>query len=190
MPDTPGGPGQADGPVRPGRPERKPPERKFIAWDGFLKRYVWDDDKTPYLVPVDRLHRRQADHEILAYCLFLGVLFSVGALVCLVESGPVGRSVGASFYAFSVVCGAATFQITKSDAAALYLSAAPIAVLTFMYFNGLSEIRPAFDTVLVVFVVLVLVRYSFRVVALARAYPNLPEPEDDGDPRPRRRRMF
>ena len=38
----------------------------------FLKRYVWDDEKTPYFTPSSKLNKRQAGYESLAYAIFAG----------------------------------------------------------------------------------------------------------------------
>lgn len=31
-----------------------------MDWEKHFKKYVWDDDKTPYFTPVLKLNRRQA----------------------------------------------------------------------------------------------------------------------------------
>ena len=38
-----------------------------MNWESFVKRYIWDDDRTPYLVRISRITRRQADHEVYLY---------------------------------------------------------------------------------------------------------------------------
>jgi hypothetical protein len=38
-----------------------------LNWEKLFKRYIWDDDRTPYLVPASRMTRKQADYEIFAY---------------------------------------------------------------------------------------------------------------------------
>ena len=61
-----------------------------VSWEKLIKRYIWDDDRTPYLVPASRMTRKQADHEIFAYTIFLGILL---AIVCLAALPiPAGRS--------------------------------------------------------------------------------------------------
>ena len=57
----------------------------MLDWEGLFKRYVWDNRTTPYLVPLSKLNRRQADNEILAYSLFVGVLFGIVAITALSE---------------------------------------------------------------------------------------------------------
>ena len=157
-----------------------------LDWESLIKRYVWDERTTPYMVPLARLNRRQADYEIAAYCVFLGILFGVVAIAAL-GGTPHGQSPGMGMYAFSVVCATVLFGVAKSTAAALYLSATPLAGLAYVLAYGFGAERELLDTVLVCAVLLLLVRYSFRIVAISRAYPELPEAPDDDTPR---RRLF
>ena len=71
-----------------------------LDWYKYMRRYVWDDETTPYLVPVPRLHRRQADNEIMLYSLFVCLLFGAVALISTTEAAPYGRSFSASLYGF------------------------------------------------------------------------------------------
>ncbi len=158
-----------------------------LDWENLVKRYVWDARTTPYLVPIQRLNRRQADYEIAAYCLFLGILCTVVAVAAVSPATALANSPGMAMYAFSVVCAAVVFAMAKSTAAALYLSATPLAGLAYVLLHGFSGERELLDTVLVAVVLLVLLRYSFRIVAIARAYPGLPEPAGEDEPR---RRLF
>jgi hypothetical protein len=140
-----------------------------MDWEKLFLKYIWNDQTTPYLVPLDKLNQRQGNSEILIYSLFLGVL----------RGGPDGRSLGAAYYGFSVVCAAVLFTIMKSYAAALYMSATPAVALVYIYFYGLGSQREVFDTLIVTVILLLLLRYSFRIVALARLYPDLPVVEPD-----------
>ena len=158
-----------------------------LDWEGLIRRYVWDPKTTPSQVPVARLNRRQADYEITVYCLFLGILFGVVAIASLSTATPYGQSPGMAMYGFSVVCAAVLFAVVKSPAAALYLSATPLAGLAYLGVYGFRAERELLDTVIVAVVLLLLLRYSLRIVALARAYPELPEAPDDDTPR---RRLF
>ena len=158
-----------------------------MDWESLFKRYVWDDNKTPYLVPVAKLNRRQADSEITVYSLFLGVLFGVVAVASLTADAPHGYAPGMALYGFSVVCAAVCFGVAKSYLAALYLSATPVAGLAYVLLYGLGSERELLDTVVVAIVLVLLLRYSRRIVAVARAYPELPEAPDDDTPR---RRLF
>ena len=142
-----------------------------MDWESLFKRYVWDENKTPYLVPVAKLKRRQANSEIMVYSLFLGVLFAVVAVASLSSKAPQGYSPGMGLYAFTVVCAAVCFGVAKSYVAALYLSATPLAALAYVLLYGFGSERELLDTVIVVTVLVLLLRYSFRIVSVARAYP-------------------
>jgi len=157
-----------------------------LDWENLIKRYVWDDRTTPYLIPVARLHRRQADYEIAAYCLFLGIFFGVVSLASLTDATPHGQSPGMAMYGFSVVCAAVLFGILKNSAAALYLSATPLAGFAYLLVYGVGG-RELLDTLIVAVILLILLRYSLRIVAISRAYSDLSEPGDEDPPR---RRLF
>lgn len=158
----------------------------MLDWEGLFKRYVWDDRTTPYLVPVAKLNRQQADSEVLAYSLFVGVLFSVVALGAMSEMSPHGRSPAAGFYAFTVVCACLLLHYTKAVPAALYLGTAPLAGLGYVAVVGTTSGRNPIDTAVVAAILIVLALYSFRLLNLIRRYPSLP----DNGAAPPRRRLF
>jgi hypothetical protein len=79
------------------------------------------------------------------------------------------------------------FGFAKSYPAALYLSATPLAGLVYLFIYGFDSHRPRIDTIFVAMIVLLLLWYSLRLIALARAYPDLPEPGDEKSPK---RRLF
>ena len=159
----------------------------MLDWEGLFKRYVWDDRTTPYLVPLSKLNRRQADNEILIYSLFVGVLFGIVAITALSDETLHGRSPGIGLYGFSVVCACILFGYAKSYPAALYLSATPLAGLVYLYIYGFNSPRPRIDTILVAMLLLVLLGYSLRLIGLARGYTHFPEPGDEKSPK---RRLF
>ncbi len=144
-----------------------------LDWEGLFKKYVWNDQSTPYLTAVPDLNQRQGKSEIFAYSLFLGVFFSIVALLSL-SGGPEERSLGLGIYSFSVVCAAVIFGIMKSYPAALYLSATPLTALAYLYIYGFGSERETVDTLIVTLILLALLRYSLRIVAVARAYPTFP----------------
>lgn len=163
-----------------GRDSRRKPLFRLgdIHWDRFLKRYVWDDETTPYLVPAARLTRRQADSEFKAYAIFLGFLFGVAAVITLSASAPGGRSPGMSLFSFTIVCGAVLLATTRHPWAALYVGAAPVGTLLWLYvFAEHPKLSPVDDLVIVVFALL-WIRYGLRIVAISRLYDSMPEGSD------------
>ena len=149
-----------------------------MSWDKFIKKYIWDDLKTPYLVRVTSMNQSQAGYEILAYAIFLGVLFTVISLASLSDNAPYGRSLGVSLYAISVVLGTVIFGATKDYVAMLYCSTAPPAVLFYLVIYGFPPNLHLFDKGLLFAVTLMLLCYGFRLMAIARTYSQLPSRPD------------
>ncbi len=151
-----------------------------MSWDKYIKKYVWDEDKTPYFVPVRKLKKSQADYELFSYTLFIGVLFAIISIISLTENAPHGKSYTVALYAFSVSCGAVVFAVTKHVYAAYYFAMAPLATLAYFILGGLPPNLATIDKLALVIVTLALLRYSMRVVAIARAYRGLPERARNG----------
>jgi uncharacterized membrane protein len=146
-----------------------------MAWEKFVKRYVWDDTKTPYFVRVSKLTKVQAGYELFSYSLFLGILFAVISVVSLSDQAPQGRSDVVSIYSFCVVCGAIVLGMTKSSAAAYFCASAPLAALLYFFLEGFPPGLGGIDKLVLIAVALGLFCYSLRVVAMAKAYPNMPD---------------
>jgi hypothetical protein len=148
-----------------------------MDWEGLFKKYIWNEQTTPYFTKVSELNQRQGKSEIILYSLLLGVFFGIVSLFSIGSSieqhGP-----SAGLYGFSVVCAAVIFGIMKNYYAALYLSASPLASLAYLFFHGLSSDREKIDTLIVTILLLLLLRYSIRIVAIAKSYPSLPIPKD------------
>ena len=144
-----------------------------------FRKYVWNVDTTPYFTAVPDMTRRQADSEIRFYCWFIIILFGVVTLTSF-KGGMGNGSVGVTYYAFTVVCAAVLFGIAKFYPAALYLSATPLVSLAYLWLYGVGSERPLGDTIIVTVVLLGLLRYSLRLVAIGKAYPEMPEAPSDG----------
>jgi hypothetical protein len=150
-----------------------------MNWESFIKRYVWDDQRTPYLVRVSKITRRQADNEIYLYAVFLGVLFGVITLAALSGGLPGGRSEAIAIYGFTVVCSIILFGATKHLWPALYCSATPLAVLFYFFTSGFPSRLGGIDRFVLIVFALIWLRYSVRIVNLAKAYPDLPDAAAD-----------
>ncbi len=151
-----------------------------MSWDKFVKRYVWDDTKTPYFVRVAKLTKVQAGYEIFSYSLFLAILFAVISVVSLSDQAPQGRTEVVSFYGFSLVFGAIVLGMTKSSAAAHVCASAPLAALLYFFLEGFPPGLGTIDKWVLVAVTLGLLAYSMRVVAMAKSYPNMPDAAEGG----------
>ena len=144
-----------------------------LDWEGLFKKYIWNEQTTPYLTAVPDLNQRQGKNEIFVYSLFLGVFFTVVTLLTLGKA-QIQYGTGVGFYGFTVVCATVIFGILKNYHAALYLSATPVVALAYLFLYGFSAERENVDTIIVAGLLLLLLRYSLRIVAVARAYPTFP----------------
>ncbi|HSH06208.1 MAG TPA: hypothetical protein VLA41_00990 [Burkholderiales bacterium] len=148
--------------------------------DKYFKKYVWDDERTPYLVPVARLTRRQAAYELHFYALFVGVLCAVISLVALSSKLPHGNTVVVSLYAFSVVCAAILLGLSRHPWAAFWCATPPLAGLAYFAVYGFHANLGTQDKVLLVLAMIAWLVYDRRLLAVARAYPDLPQPSQGG----------
>lgn len=145
-----------------------------LDWEKLFKRYVFDDTKTPYFVAVGRLTQTQARHELFVYTLFMSVLFGVLAVASISTELPHGRALGVPVYALSVAWTAVLLGLTRHAWAAAYCACAPVAALLYFALFGFHPNLGPWDKALLVGIVLLWLRYSWRVLMIVRAYPEMP----------------
>ena len=158
------------------RRRQHPVHLKDLDWYKFVRRYFWDDETTPYLVPVTKLHRGQAKHEIFAYVLFVSILYGAVMLLTMGGNSPYANSFGASLYSFVVVSSALTFGVTRHPFAACACVLAPAGGLVFSLSFDVHPDLGAWDRVLLVGFSLVWLRYSMRLMHIAKRYSEMPPP--------------
>lgn len=144
--------------------------------DKYFKKYVWDDERTPYLVPVARLSQRQAGYELHFYALFVGVLCGIISVAALSNKLPHGNAVIVSLYAFSVVCAAILLGMSRHLWAAFWCATPPVAGLGYFAVYGFHPNLGTQDKVLLVIAMIAWLVYCRRLLAVARAYASLPQP--------------
>lgn len=136
---------------------------------GFFRKYVWDEDKTPYFVPVARLSAAQARNEIFVFAVLLGMFASVIAGAALFGKAFQASAPGAALYASSVFSAAVLLAMARHPLAAAYCAGAPLAALLYFLFLGFPPNLHLADELLVVALLLGLLRYGMRITAIARA---------------------
>ena len=110
----------------------------MIVWEKYVKKYVWDEDKTPYFIPASKLKRDQANKEIFLYCFFLAVpaaLFVASFVSALQATGEL-HNLSLGLYAASILICAAYLKLKISTTAALFAINAPIVLLLHFAING------------------------------------------------------
>ena len=156
-----------------------------MSWEKYIKRYVWDDERTPYLTAVAKLKRHQADHELFAYTVFLAFLFVIIALLASLGrlgGGPAGLI---TLYAFTVIVATAILGWSKHPAAAWYLLATPALALLLLALTGFHPRLETIDHLVILGFLLLWLRYGWRVVRLTQAYPLLAAGKPTPNPRAR-----
>ena len=156
-----------------------------MDWDKYLKRYVWDDDKTPYFISVAKLNRRQAEYEIKAFAILCGFLFALLCIFSLSPDTPMGRSVGASFYSMTMVFGCILLTASRSYYVAVYCALAPVWVVGFILLYGFPPKLAAVDHIVVSLFLAVWSAYSYRLTRVAKRYPYMPDAVEPEKPRRR-----
>jgi hypothetical protein len=146
-----------------------------FEWEKAFKRYIIDDEKTPYFTKVARLSRRQARYELFAYCVLTGVLYALVGVASLSSGLPHGGAIGVPLYAFSLLVAAVLLGLIRHPHAAAYCATGPVAALLYFVQFGFHPNIGAGDKVLIVILLLLWARYNFRILAIARAYWDMPE---------------
>lgn len=148
----------------------------MIVWEKYVRKYVWDDDKTPYFIAASKLKRDQADKEIFLYCFFLATpaaLIVVAFVSLLYDGGAIGNLAPGLYCASMLFC-AALLHLRKSVTAALYAITAPVVVLLYFAIDGFPPKLHFVEQIGMIVIVLLWLRYTIRVVAIAKVYPGLP----------------
>jgi hypothetical protein len=147
-----------------------------LNWEKLFKRYVWHDERTPYLTRVANLTLRQAHYELFGYSLLMAVLFGGMSLASLSSALPHGDAAVVSIYAFTVCC-AVLLGATRHPWAAMWCAIAPLAVLAYFGYWGFRPNVEFGDKALQVAVVIAWLLYSPRLVAVAHAWQRLADPD-------------
>ena len=151
-------------------------------WEKYFKRYVADEAKTPYMVPVDRLTRTQARYEVFIYSFLLAVLFVVvGTASVLTSKLPHGSAIGVPLFAFALAWAAVVFGLTKHPYAAAFCATAPVAALLYLLLYGFHPNLGTLDKVLIFAFIVGWLRYNWRVLMIANAFPDMTDPPVPSD---------
>ena len=142
----------------------------------FVKKYVWDDEKTPYFRSVSRLTRKQADNEIFVYACFLILIFFSGELVAITRwnNGGETSAILIAGYSAIVIAGALSMWLGKTLWGAWLCLSAPIAAFLNFYFDGLQTGLETIDKYFLIIFSLLWLSYSVRVLSITRNYGNMP----------------
>lgn len=144
-----------------------------VDWEKLFKRYVWHDERTPYLTRVANLSRVQAQYEVFGYSVLMAILFGILSVIALSSRLPHGGAEVVPLYAFTVCCAAVILGFTRHPWAALWCGGAPLALLAYFGYWGFHPNLDAGDKALLVAVAVAWLLYSRRLVAVCRRLHSL-----------------
>ncbi len=147
-----------------------------VDWENLFKRYVYNETKTPYFVPVSRLNRLQAENEIFVYCLLQAILFGVVGVASVSRALPHKGALIVTLIALGLCAAAIVFGATKHPFAAATVAVAPVAGLGYFWAYGFHPRIGEGDKVLLVIVLGLWLLYNWRMLSIARLYPDMPAP--------------
>lgn len=147
-----------------------------MGWFDHIKSYVWDDRTTPYLVAVPKLSRPQADKELFSYSTFVVFVYGSGVVAALLQARLHENALYhlAALYCVSVVAAAFHLGLTKDPRGARYLVAAPVVAMAAYTTGAVNQNLQTVEILGLGAICLLWLRYTFRVVAIARAYRSMP----------------
>lgn len=148
-----------------------------MNWEGFVKKYVWDNDRTPYTTRVPNLTRVQADNELFFYAIFLAVLFTLVAVVSATKYTDTGINTHlySALFGTTVALAGVLMSLIKWLPAGLISQIAPIGAALYVYFGGLRADLPQMDKYFLIGFCGLWLLYGFRVIAILKRYPDMPE---------------
>ncbi len=148
-----------------------------LDWESMFRRYVFNTETTPYFTPVEVMTRSKSDNEIFVFSLFVGLFFAILGVLALAGKLPDRDSIAAPVFAFFTVWTAFAFWWTKSQTAAAFAALGPVAVLIYCLVYGFAPGLGVWDKLMIVAFLLLWLRYSWRIVRIAAAYPTMPPGE-------------
>ncbi len=160
------------------------PQRSKASWEKYVRKYVWDDDRTPYFFRVDQLNKAQANKELFLFVIFVATPF---ALVAVMSFVAVTRETGGIaylfvlVYAFTIVMAVFLLNGTKHPLAAMWSATAPLAILLYLITSGFPPKLHAIEQGLLLVFLMLWLRYTVRVIRITRRYPAMAE----GDIKPK-----
>lgn len=140
-----------------------------MDWPGLVRRYVWHEERTPYLVRAERLTPGQARSELFVYGLLLATLAAVVAVVSALDRAGGGAlaSPGVALYAVTLALGAIALGASGHSLAAWFCATAPLV----MELGILGGWRPGLsgnERITLLTVGALWLGYAFRVIRIAR----------------------
>ena len=146
-------------------------------WEKWTKKYVWDENKTPFFVAIDKLTKYQAKKEIFLYVVFVGTPFALIGFVSLAAiawQDSLGYLL-MMFYSVAVLVSLYYLNALKNKYAAFFSATAPIALLLHLFVNGFPSKLHEIEQALLLIFLLLWLRYAMRIIRMCKRFPEMRE---------------
>jgi hypothetical protein len=140
-----------------------------LSWVDLVRRYVWHEERTPYLRRSDRLTQGQARSELFVYAFLLATLGSAVAVAAAsgrLWPGPLGPAL--AVYAGTLAAGAVVLGVTAHPAAARYCVTAPLVLAAGAVAGAVRPEMGPGERLVVGALAGLWVAYALRVVRISR----------------------
>jgi len=146
-------------------------------WEKWTKKYVWDENKTPFFVPVDKLTKLQAGKELFLYVIFVGTPFGLFGFISL---AAIAREESIAYllmliYSVAVLISLYYIQTLKHKYAAFFSATAPLVLLLHLIVNGFPSRTHEIEQALLIVFLLLWLRYAMRIIRIAKRFPEMRE---------------
>ena len=158
-----------------------------LDWEGMFRRYVFDEARTPHFVAVSKLTRTQAHYEVLFYALLVVPIAALAGVAALSGRLPHGDQPLVAFYVLAVAWATGLFAWSKNQIAGALAATIPIGLLVYFAVFGYPSSIAGNERYVITGGVVLWALYSWRLVRIAAAYPDMIDPPDGPRPKPRRR---
>lgn len=142
--------------------------------ENMFKRYVGNKTKTPYFVAVEKLSREQARNEIFPFVVLQSVLLGLFSVTSLSDTQPHGGAAIVTAVALALMVATITFGVTKAAIPATLAALAPVSAGLYCAVFGFHPRLSGSETLILVAMMLAWARYCWRILAIARAFPDMP----------------
>ena len=147
------------------------------SWFHRVKKYVWDEEKTPFhLLPVE-MHKKQAHNELFIYAAIEGILTAILIFGILAQIFMGGKIAYVPLLLYSLMLMGALYVLVnrKPIWAALVSSSPPLVMFGLLFWFGFHPNNTSFDKLILGGFLVFWVIYSVRILDICRNYPEMAE---------------
>jgi hypothetical protein len=144
-------------------------------WFQFVRKYVWNDERTPYHVSPEQMRKTQAHNEVFFYVVFEGTLVglvTLGALIQVYTTHETEYLPVLGYGCFLLV--ALYFLVSrKSPWAVLYSASLPVLVFGVFFLYDFHPNNMYLDKLLLSGFLVCWLIYTTRLFKICRKYPDM-----------------